>query len=140
MGYTLPRTTWERKKEKTGELLSNPDKLKDAIEKKFDVNLNDMLEYANDKINANKDKNLEETTYGATLGRLQDTAKDGANYAETTLGIGETDKEVFDGIYGDGSGTIIKDIAPTAGMAAVILVGKNNKRPSWRQSEKDVVV
>lgn len=47
-------------KEKTGELLSNPDKLKDAIEKKFDVNLNDVLEYANDKINANKDKNLEE--------------------------------------------------------------------------------
>ncbi|MFT7880131.1 MAG: HNH/endonuclease VII fold putative polymorphic toxin [Sulfurimonas sp.] len=121
-------------KEKTGELLSNPDKLKDAIEKKFDVNLNDVLEYANDKINANKDKNLEETTYDATLGRFQDTAKDGANYAETTLGIGETDKEIFDGIYGDGAGTIIKDIAPTAGIAAVILV---NRKGAFQQAKRD---
>ncbi len=50
------------------------------------------------------------------------------------MGITNTDKETLDGIYGDGAGTVIKDVAPLAAGAAVVVGSKGRGKGKVERS------
>lgn len=129
----LYRNAQQTAKERTGELLSDPDKLKAAIEDKFDVSKEDLIQMGSDIIDEMADKGVVEII----TERYTDPIIAGAQGIETYTSVDGTTKETFDGIYGEGAGTVIKDAALPAAAAAVVIGSKDKKRPSWRESEKD---